>query len=203
MPPVATGHFVKGTPSACDERLCNRGVRGALPPKTATHVVTERPNRFGWEACPSKWLPVGNSKGATMVEFAMTLPILLLILFGIIEGAIVLYDKAVLTNASREGARAGIVSPSGAPLTRVTDADIRQIVKDYGGNYLIRFGSANQIQDSDIQISPSESARNSGGFGTDLTVNVTYHYDFLVLPGFITSLVGGIHLRAVTVMRLE
>jgi Flp pilus assembly protein TadG len=32
-----------------------------------------------------------------------------MLLFGIIEFGIILYDKAMITNASREGARAGIV----------------------------------------------------------------------------------------------
>ena len=51
-----------------------------------------------------------NRNGTAIVEFAIVLPVLLLILMGIIEFSFVLYDKAVLTNASREGARAGIVS---------------------------------------------------------------------------------------------
>lgn len=43
------------------------------------------------------------------MEFALVLPVLLLILFGIIEFGLVMFDQAVITNASREGARAGIV----------------------------------------------------------------------------------------------
>ena len=49
-----------------------------------------------------------KQRGAETVEFAIILPILLIILFGIMEYGIVLYDKAVITNASREGARSGI-----------------------------------------------------------------------------------------------
>jgi Flp pilus assembly protein TadG len=51
-----------------------------------------------------------ETKGASMVEFALVLPILILILFGIIEFGILIYNQQVITNASREGARYGIVS---------------------------------------------------------------------------------------------
>ena len=44
-------------------------------------------------------------RGAAAVEFAIVLPLLLVFVFGIIEFGFLLYDKAVITNASREGAR--------------------------------------------------------------------------------------------------
>jgi Flp pilus assembly protein TadG len=64
-------------------------------------------------------------RGTAIVEFAIILPLLLVLLFGIIEFGIILYDKAVITNASREGARAGIVSQD----PRVSDSEIKQVVK--------------------------------------------------------------------------
>ena len=50
-----------------------------------------------------------SQKGASAVEFALVLPLLMLILFGIIEFGLLMYNKAMITNASREGARRGIV----------------------------------------------------------------------------------------------
>jgi Flp pilus assembly protein TadG len=50
-----------------------------------------------------------NQKGAAAIEFAVILPLLLVIIFGIIEFSVYFFDKAVITNASREGARAGVV----------------------------------------------------------------------------------------------
>ncbi len=51
-----------------------------------------------------------KQNGAATVELAILLgTILLPLLFGIIEFSFLLYDKAMITNASREGARAGIV----------------------------------------------------------------------------------------------
>jgi len=137
---------------------------------------------------------IRTQKGTSMVELAIVLPLLLILLFGIIELSIALYDKAMLTNASREGARAGIVAQN----PRVTDARIRQVVRDYAAIYLITFGS-DILGDEDILITRAGST-----FGSNLTVSVNYRYDFLVLSRLITALIGHpISLNATTVMKLE
>ena len=59
-----------------------------------------------------------NQRGASAIEFAIVFPLLVLLLFGIIEFSLILYDKVMITNASREGARAGIV----VQLTRMTES---------------------------------------------------------------------------------
>jgi Flp pilus assembly protein TadG len=46
-------------------------------------------------------------KGNVLVEFALILPVFLLILFGMVNISIALYNKTVLAMATREGARAG------------------------------------------------------------------------------------------------
>ena len=55
------------------------------------------------------YMMIRDEHGGSLVEFAVIAPLLFVILFGIIEFGILIYDKAVITNASREGARAGIV----------------------------------------------------------------------------------------------
>lgn len=126
------------------------------------------------------------------IEFAIVLPVLVVLLFGFIEFSILLYDKAMLTNASREGARAGIVYSDPNP---IIDNDIRAVVNNYCANHLISFGTGSAVN--------TAISRTVESFGNALTVNVTYRYDFLVLPNFVTSLVGGVDLGAETVMRLE
>ena len=137
-----------------------------------------------------------NKNGTAILEFAIVLPVLFLILMGIIEFSLVLYDKAVLTNASREGARAGIVSQN----PRVTNREIRDVVINYCSTFLITWG-ADILEDTDITISPA--SRDGLPFGYDLTVTVTYRYDFLVLPSFMTTPIGPINLVAQTLMKLE
>ena len=65
--------------------------------------------------------------GVVAVEFALILPILLVIMFGIIEFGFVLFEKQVITNASREGARAGIVQAAPKP----SEVNIQDVVKAY------------------------------------------------------------------------
>lgn len=57
---------------------------------------------------------VRNNRGQAMVEFALLLPVLLLILCGIIEYGRVFNETLVVTAAAREGARAAAVGNDGS-----------------------------------------------------------------------------------------
>ncbi|MFV9692161.1 MAG: TadE/TadG family type IV pilus assembly protein, partial [Desulfobacteria bacterium] len=46
-----------------------------------------------------------NKRGVAAVEFAICLPILIVLVFGSIEFGLMFYNKQVITNASREGVR--------------------------------------------------------------------------------------------------
>src|SRR5512139_1146576 len=101
-----------------------------------------------------------HQRGATAVEFAIVFPLLILLLFGIIEFSVILYDKAMITNASREGARAGIVSQ----LVRVSDTQIQGVVDNYCRLYLISFRSGD---------APVTTVTRTGStFGSELSVTV-------------------------------
>lgn len=138
-----------------------------------------------------------SQSGAAAVEFALVLPILALLVFGIIEFSFVLYDKAMITNASREGARAGIVYKvdSDGNWSPLAPGEITTIVNNYLSNYLITFGGS-----PNATVTVKSIGSSPGG---ELTVTVTYPYTFLVLPNFITGLTGAINLSAETVMRME
>lgn len=53
-----------------------------------------------------------NEKGQTIVEFAIILPILLIVVMGIIQFGLIFLGFATISNAAREGARVGIVQPT-------------------------------------------------------------------------------------------
>lgn len=146
-------------------------------------------------------MKVGRSlhkqKGAEVVEFALTAVLLFILLFGMIEFSVALYDKAVLTNASREGARTGILfRPSPRDLVG-EDTAIKQAVRDYAEQYLISLGGPADmtidITRSDVNMPP----------GSEVVVTVDYPYQFLLLPGFIGTLGDLIEIQAVTSMRVE
>jgi Flp pilus assembly protein TadG len=134
-----------------------------------------------------------DEKGAATVEFAIVAVLLFSLIFGIIEFGVLMYDKHVLTNASREGARAGVVMQ----IPRLTEADIRTVVDKYAKAHMVTFGSSN---DPITNVTWEDDPPNGTSFGTDLEVNVTYSFDFLFLSMFG---LGPIPLSAETHMRME
>ena len=152
-----------------------------------------------------------KENGAAAVEFAILLPLLVGLVFGIIEFGLLLYNQQVITNASREGARAAIV---GKCAVRKTDAEISQIVTDYciyqqtdgtTKKRLITFNTTNNAPSTTVTPSPSACTPGPGGsgltVGDDVTVTTTYNYTFLVpsLLGFGPTKL----LSARTVMKME
>jgi Flp pilus assembly protein TadG len=127
-----------------------------------------------------------SESGASAVEFALLLPVLMMILFGIIEFGLALFQQSILTNASREGARLGIVQSIPAITTGQIDATI--------DNYLTAAG-----------IPPGNVTRvivAGGVTGTPVQVTLTLPYTYAVLPG-LTAIAPTINLVAQTVMRHE
>lgn len=142
-----------------------------------------------------------TERGASLVEFTLILPLLLLLVFGIIEFGLLMYNKAMLTNASREGARAGIVynyDNVNDTIDRLSQTEILQIVNDYCQNYLVTFDSS-----PNLTVSTTPGTTETVPSGDYITVDVSYRYDFLLVPAFVTGLGGGLNLLASTTMRAE
>ena len=140
-----------------------------------------------------------NQKGAAAVEAAIIFMLLLAFIFGIIEFGLLFFNKQMMTNASREGARAGIVLGIGrsggttAPYLIVSANTARQFCEQH----LITFGSGA------LSILASYTDRDGNGTptrGDDLIVRLAYDFDFL----FISALgIGPVTLNAVSTMKLE
>lgn len=148
-----------------------------------------------------------GQKGVATVEFAIVLPLLIVLVFGIIEFSILFYNKAMITNASREGARAGIVYGfAGGEYHPLDEEEIKDVICAYLSDRLITFGSTRTCG-TESGNNPLISISWEGGpppvRGGLLTVNVGYDYTFLVIPNFVTDLAGGLTLEAETVMRME
>lgn len=60
---------------------------------------------MGRVPCARRLLSRRVQEGVAAIEFAFVLPVLLLLLFGIINFGLLMYDLSVVTNAVREGAR--------------------------------------------------------------------------------------------------
>jgi Flp pilus assembly protein TadG len=154
-------------------------------------------------------MTIKSEKGVSAVEFALIAPLLFFLTFGIVEFALLLFDKAVVTNASREGARAAIVyhvtGPDLDDYAPLTVLETQKVVTDYANGYLVNLG---QPGGNNLVIPPDVTYESGSPVsGEDVTVTVTYTYDFLVFPD-LTTLIGGtfdgtINLIGTTVMRME
>jgi Flp pilus assembly protein TadG len=124
-----------------------------------------------------------KDQGQAMVEFAMILPILLLLVLGIIQFGILFNNHLTLTDAVRAGARQAAVSrtlpnPAGSATNRVRSA------------------AATSLDDADLEVSvtPYDPVSGQARFvqGGDVTVTATYPYSinllgFVVKSGRLTS----------------
>lgn len=133
-----------------------------------------------------------NENGATLVEFAIILPLFIILIFGIIEFGLVLYNKGIITRAAREGARAGAVYNVGSAI------DIEGVVEYYINNNLVSFASPKPDPGIGVVILDQNGIVKTGQLNCPLTaqskesikVTVSYPYTFLILPNFVTGLVG-------------
>jgi Flp pilus assembly protein TadG len=139
---------------------------------------------------------ITNQSGAALIEFILVLVPLLVLLFGSIEFGVAGYNKAMITNAAREGARAGAMFDAAeGPTYRLPDADVKDIAEKYCKEHVINFS----LTDEPV-AAVSTLTLSSGKF---LKVNVDYNYGFLVLQHLIPGFSPSINLGAESVMRLE
>jgi Flp pilus assembly pilin Flp len=146
-----------------------------------------------------------SSRGATAVEFAVILPLLLMMIFGIIEFGLFLFNRHVMNNAVREAARAGIV----VRIPRLSDAEIETIARNYCEQYLVTFGAGSlniplpllreDESGNPLGVDPDGNPI-LGGFGDVLTVRATFQYDWLFLS---TVGIGPKTIQAIARMNME
>jgi Flp pilus assembly protein TadG len=143
-----------------------------------------------------------SSDGQALVEFAIILPLILLVVLGLIEFGILFYNKAMVTNASREGARAGIVhrtDPISGAYTPLSKANIEKVVQDYLASKLITFNKAS-VPIIDPNPTSGDTPFNGGSGSVDVFVRYTHTY---LIAGKFLGLGNGIQLTGETIMRLQ
>lgn len=124
---------------------------------------------------------IKDKRGQSLIEFALVLPILLLVVFGITEFGRAIMVKNVLHTASREGARLAAVSPVSDSLS--VQARVQEVL------------DAANITPKEITIQFDPGAK---------TVEVTVTTDFEVLSaGVLDPIMGTFELKGYTVMRYE
>ncbi len=168
-----------------------------------------------------------SERGASLVEFALIAPLLFVLLFGIIEFGAMLYDQAVITNASREGARFAAtyyINPAAPPApTSTSTGTLRQCsdIQTYVQNWMtsnatiISFTSTPPPLNGCCGSSSCTPAStwsgsldtSTGTAGNAQWIKVSYNYQFLIFGNLIRLINGSTTptwtLTATTVMRDE
>jgi len=138
-----------------------------------------------------------RSRGQALVEFALVIPVLILIFMGLFDFGRAVFAWNSLSNAAREGARVAIVDQN-------TDA---------GGIYLAAIEAANQatglgLDATDVsQVQVSFLLPDLSGACTTRSLGciaeVTVQYEFTAITPIIGSLIGPIDLAATTQLPIE
>ena len=126
---------------------------------------------------------ITNEKGQSMVEFALIVPVLLLIIIGIIEFGFLFSGYLTLSNVSRESAISVSLGANDSNATlRAKDAAVNLVSEKVL-----------------VSITPNDLNRKQGDL---VTIVITYEYDFLT--PFIEKLLGNnFLLRVETSVRVE
>jgi Flp pilus assembly protein TadG len=137
---------------------------------------------------------VRSAKGAELIEFALVLPVLLIVLGGILDMGFLFNNYAVVTNAAREGARMAAV-PGWA------EADVQNRVNSY------LTGAGLTLTGVTTTVAPVAVDIGGGRTINGVKVVVSYPYTYLILGPIAQMIEGGsianITLKAAATMRAE
>jgi Flp pilus assembly protein TadG len=126
-----------------------------------------------------------GTKASVVVEFALLLPLMVTLVFSIIELGSAWYFKQMMVNASREGARMGAMFEGG------TNAEVVAYVQ----NLLNESGFPGEVS---VNAVGAES-----GPGAQVQVQITGQHQLAVLGSLVPGFPESINLTATTIMRHE
>lgn len=133
-----------------------------------------------------------SERGQAMVEFALVLPIFLLVVFAIVDFGMGFHAWITVSNSSREGARIGVVGANAATVeARVRDT--ASSLKD----------------DANLAVTVTNAVDQGGDPGESVKVDVDYNYQLITPLSSIMGIVSGgsigptIHFKSTSEMRLE
>jgi Flp pilus assembly protein TadG len=114
---------------------------------------------------------IKNERGQTMTEFALVLPILLVLLFGIMQFGVIFNNYVALTDAARAASRKGAVSRSASD--------------PQGDCEATGYAAGTNLAEPHVKfILTSDS---TWAIGSDVTVVATYPYNIKLLNWVVAS----------------
>jgi len=136
-----------------------------------------------------------SQRGQALIEFALIVPVLFIIIFIVVDVALMLDRWVVINNAAREAARVGAVGASASQIQLRAIGTSQDLLSEPDAEIDIKWNDAN--------------ANGHGDPGESVVVNVSYCYDLLspiarIIPGRGDGCPrGSIKMRACSDMRLE
>lgn len=125
-----------------------------------------------------------KSRGQSLVEFGLTLPLLLLLVFTFVDMGRAVYYYSALSNAVREGARYASVTPQAVS---AHSADVKAVVQSYSVALVILSDNITfPIPVVDDPDTGDTTVPNPADY-----VTVQASYDFAPVTPFLARILGG------------
>jgi Flp pilus assembly protein TadG len=138
--------------------------------------------------------PSGSDRGQTLVEFALILPIFVLVLVGLLDAGRAVYAFSTVQNASREAVRLAIVDQSVTAIkTAATDAAVGLGIPATDVNVAFR--------EPDFATGGTGACSTSPSIGCVAEVRVTYKWT--AATPIVGNLMGTIEMAGLTRQPIE
>jgi len=127
------------------------------------------------------WQRLGKQRGSELLEYALVLPLLMVLVLGIMDFGLIFFSYETLESAVREGARVGVIDP-------VDQANIASAVR----------GQTICLDQSLLNVAIAYPGSN--------LIEVSATYDAPIFSGFITQFFSGnsaVTLRSSAMMAIE
>jgi Flp pilus assembly protein TadG len=145
-----------------------------------------------------------DNRGQALIEFAVTLPILLLLILGLFDLGRAVYTYNTLSNISREGARMGMVMQGSQWTVDGNHPGVYTAIVPYSTTNTI----VGRVVKQSVALQPdlvTVTISTPLGTGRFMKLPVTVQLDYTFTPMFSEIIGGGttINLRAQSTMRIE
>lgn len=126
-----------------------------------------------------KHSPIQNERGQSLVELAITLPILILLLLGTLDFGMAIFSYSMLRDAAQEGAFYGSFNPANVEDIENRARNISPRAED------VVFSSPVQLRDTDaikvsVQALGDACQGATNGVANSIQVNVSYRYPMMM-----------------------
>jgi Flp pilus assembly protein TadG len=162
-----------------------------------------------------------RTRGQTMTEFALVVPVLLVLIMGVLDGALLMFSVGTARYASAEGSRVAATlgnvantdsqvvttirnTVSGTQLFTVDEVDIYKLDVDASGNLTQNIAKTNKykLDGTPVNSIPWPASGRDVGNGTSDFIGITVNYTYTWKAGFFAPL-GPLKTTAVSWVRIE